>query len=637
MPISHRINDLRSFGFQKGNRMSPQLSYTEGGVAPPQGVVETLKTLNPKKEKNLEPRKSKRLQEKTYGIPVNLNNNQYIIANVDCLDELFHCGYNGHKISSPTCTGKLQMHCTAQLLLSGTWCMVCQLCGFKCENTKLYREVKTVPGQKGGRLSSTLNLAAGNALLNSPIGVQPFREILMRLGIDPGSARGLQKIICNKSNQALIKLAEENMKQIRDFLKQKFPSDFGISVDSSYNNRPSSNTAFQAGTQSRQTIVEDMTEEKKVIMLTLESKLCSSRHHLIKAGLPADCPNHEGCTATLKPSDSIGLESRPSLKSAMALEQDRCTVARVTNDGDSMIIWSFRAVFGEECETLKDPRHFSLAQKRYTVKTPFSETMFPGKSKVARDRLKTKFAEDLRHRCSAELKSAIRLVDKMDREGRDIKECIVQKLYYTPEAIIRCYSGNHDMCDDESYVCNPKGNRPWPKLFVPTKLSAGLEMTEDDREQLEALILLRLGKDAIKVTYAHTSTQKNEAVNRSFTKYNSKTVTCTKTWTGRAHAAILNINEGFGDASRQILAAAGHEICENVKHRINTRDLYIKANKRYAKLPAVKARRVYNRRDWNRLHEKKYGYGQEQDLGYASTCDLPGLPGPLSKCLPGPR
>lgn len=633
MPLAQRINDLRKHGFRTGHKLSPQASTAQVQEHSSTKIVKTGKD-------KPELRKSKRLQEATDGIKNNSTKDTYIIASVERLDVLFYRGYSGHQLSNPACTGQLQMMLSEQLLLSGTWCMVCQLCGFSCEKTKLYKEVKSNPAQKGGRLSSTLNLAAGNALLNSPIGVQPFREILMRLGIDPGSAVGLQNIISNKSNQAMIKLAEENMRQIREELKVKFSSDFGISVDSSYNNRQNSNSAFQAGTQSRQTIVEDMTEEKKVILLTLESKLCSTRHHRLKAGLPAECPNHEGCTATIKRSDAIGDEARASFKSALELDKAKCAVARVTNDGDSKIIWSFRAVFGDECETLKDPRHFSLAQKKYAILTPFSMTMFPGETKVIRDRFKKRFAEDLRQRCSAELSSVIRLVSKLDRGDKDVKTCIVEKLENTPQAMIKCYMGDHEQCASDSYVCNPEGDKVWPKMFVPTRLVRGLDMTDDDKEQLEALILLRLGADAIKVTYTLSSTQKNEAVNRSFSKYNSKTVTCSRTWTGRVHAAVLNINAGFGEASRQILAEAGHAICEKVNHRIQMRDLYIASNKRYAKLPAVKMRRLGKQQSWNKLHEEKYGYGGlAEDLGYISKIEFPAptLQNTSSSQKAGPR
>ena len=88
----------------------------------------------------------------------------------------------------------------------------------------------------------------------------------------------------------------------------------------------------------------------------------------------------------------------------------------------------------------------------------------------------------------------------MTEETRDAKTCIIEKLENTPQAMIKCYMGNHDQCDSDSYVCNPEGGKGWSKICVPTRLVRGLDMTDDDKEQLEALILLRLGEDAIKVT-----------------------------------------------------------------------------------------------------------------------------------------
>ena len=543
----------KSWGFKRGNSFSPNKEVANNLIAAIQ--ASPTKTVI---------RKSRRLLAQIQGAKCDATRNQYIICNVDCLEDLIHAGVK-HLTLHPDCKGKLQLHCIEQRLISGAWSLVCPICLFDTGKTNLFREVKTSATQQGGRLSSTLNLALGNAILNSPIGVEPLRELFMRIGVDPGSAAGLQKIISTKSNQTIIELAEANMKAERKKLSMEFYSDgIRVGVDGRYNNRPSGHTMFQSGTQSVFSVVEDMTDEKKIIHLTLESKLCSTKRVLEAAGETANCPNHKGCTATLKPSDAIGLESRAALNSAMDLHTDNVKVAEVTNDCDSRIINSFRTIFGEEITNLKDTRHFSLAQKRYVIKSPFSAEMFPGSTKIKRDKGKRWFAEDLRMRCSAELKKAIRLVDKMDRQDKDIKVLIDKQLEFTPEAIIMCYQGDCTMCAKHSLCCDPEAKRPWPKLFVPDFARNGLKMTDDDMDQLEMLIALRLGPEAIKVSYVITDTQKNEAFNRSLQKYNPKTVTCTKSWTGRVHASVLNINEGFQEASRQIMEAASHNICGEI-------------------------------------------------------------------------
>ena len=94
------------------------------------------------------------------------------------------------------------------------------------------------------------------------------------------------------------------------------------------------------------------------------------------AGKEAICPNHDGCTATLKPSDSIGLESRPAFRSALALKAENMPIKDVTNDGDTENYKRIPQCVRETGlkQSLKDLRHFSHSQKRYVLKTTFSTT-----------------------------------------------------------------------------------------------------------------------------------------------------------------------------------------------------------------------------------------------------------------------
>merc|ERR1711879_1106548 len=115
-----------------------------------------------------------------------------------------------------------------------------------------------------------------------------------------------------------------------------------------------------------------------------------------------------------------------------------------------------------------------------------------------------------------------------------MEEEMKQNLKDTPKAIIKCYQGNHDLCDQFSHICNE--NKRWAKLFCRNiKKKPYFEMTEADESTLEVLIQFRLGDKALSSTFTGSSTQKNEAFNRSLTKFNPKSVTCSKTFTGRAH------------------------------------------------------------------------------------------------------
>ena len=504
--------------------------------------------------------------------------------------------------------------------------MNCPKCSFSSTITKLYKVVEpTTPADeiKPGRPASSLNNAVSNAVTNSSIGVAQFREIMLRMGIDPGSTTGLQNLMSRHSNPTMTRLGETNMFEERSKLKKKFPEGISISVDGRYNTAQNSKTPFQAASQMVFSVTENNTEDKKVIHVQLESKICSTKFRRQLAGKDATCPNHKGCTATLKPSDSIGLESRPAFKSALVMKAENVSILDVTNDGDTEMISAWREVFGIHVESLKDPAHLSRSQKRYVQTTPFSETMFPG-TKAIRDRQRKWFSEDLRQRCSAELTECIKEAGRTGSKDRDfLINCILQQLKDTPDAIIKCYKGDHTKCKEVSKVCSKEEGKLWPKLFVPQALKPGMEMEEGDADCLDLLIGRRLGKNAIDVTYKGTTTQKNEAANRSFTKYNPKTVTFSRNWSGRIHASVLNLNAGFAEAVRQTVQAAGHKISESVQRRIDARDKRIKYQATYQKKVFVKRRRVRKQASWNPLHEIKYPHAKVHDLGYSKGCDLP--------------
>ena len=574
-------------------------------------------TSTKKKSVFIRKRQSQRLIEKE-----SPNGGCYNILNLDQVEQLFYYGYSHHQAASPTCRGKLTMHKTEHRIISTSFSLKCPLCKFSThppkQGLKMYKTINST-----GRPASTLNLALGNALINSPIGITPYREIFMRLGLNPGSESGLHKLMKTNSNPTVVKLAQQSMASALKKLSNKCKGGegVGVSVDSTYNNRPNSLTFFQAGTQSVFSVIEDESPEKKVVQVILESKLCTTKHILLKMGQPADCPNHAGCTADLKPSDSIGQESRPALTSATKLEQAGVILSRLTNDGDDVVIPAYRQIF-KQCLNFKDPIHYSKCQKRYIERKRFSLSMFPGTTAEGRRRKQSRFAEDVRQRCTAEISGAMRTIQKEQKNRkRDITDKIIDKLKHTTEATIQCYKGNCTLCETDSLVCNGKEGKPWPKLFVPADLKGGIIMTPDDEELLRSLINFRLGPEALNKVYCQSSTQKNEAFNRSLQKYNPKLVTFPRMWTGRVHSTVLNLNEGFKKASEQLLECAGHKISEDVKQLICKRDQKIKFHQAHQKKYSVKVRRIQRRAQWKTLHEKTRGDCTEP--GYSKGKELP--------------
>ena len=138
-------------------------------------------TVKTKKKYPYQLRQSQRILQKK-----SPNAYQYSICNIQQLEDLFFNGYRNHNTLSPGCNGQLRMHKTEQRIISVSYKLKCDVCDFITKSQRLYKT--TTSGKFGGKPASTLNLALGNALLNSPIGIVPFREISMRIGLNPGSA-----------------------------------------------------------------------------------------------------------------------------------------------------------------------------------------------------------------------------------------------------------------------------------------------------------------------------------------------------------------------------------------------------------------------------------------------------------------
>ena len=80
--------------------------------------------------------------------------------------------------------------------------------------------------------------------------------------------------------------------------------------------------------------------------------------------------------------------------------------------------------------------------------------MFPGTTAEGRRRKQSRFAEDVRQRCTAEISGAMRTIQKEQKNRkRDITDKIIDKLKHTTEATIQCYKGNCTLCETDSLDC----------------------------------------------------------------------------------------------------------------------------------------------------------------------------------------
>lgn len=510
--------------------------------------------------------------------------NEYIIGHKGQIEKLYNQAFKEHT----QCCGDLRMTQYEQWGISTTWFLKCMECNFQSNPCKLYKEYDT---NKVGRKASTLNQALGLALLNSSIGVVNFRELMISLGIDPGSERGLQRIV-NTVAETVVELGNENMSQEKAKLAQ-YP-EVSIACDARYNNRiASTNTPFQGGTQATFTVTEDMSPQKKVIHVHCANKLCPIGTRLLRQGQSVTCPGHIGCTATISKFDSIGDESSYAFQSAKELTKANINVKSVTSDGDTKVMQGFRQIYGMSIENLKDARHFSMSHGKKIKKETFSDSMFLG-TKKQREKLQNRFAAEVRTRCAAELTAAVNQCSgEMDKN--EIIDKVSSLLSMTPKALIECYKGNCELCPQYSMVCNPKNDKPWKKSYLPSQLKGGINMTPEDVNKLEQLILYRLGSEAVRVTYKNSNTQKVEALNRSYTKTNPKVVTSTRNFKARIHSAVLTNNMGFDEAVALKLKSCRHQISPKVTRKLVTiekRRQFFKAKQQKSE---GKARRITRR------------------------------------------
>ena len=271
------------------------------------------------------------------------------------------------------------------------------------------------------------------------------------------------------------------------------------------------------------------------------------------------CPNHDNCTANLDQSASIGLEGNYAQHSATVLKNDNIAISSVTTDGDSNIFKGFTEVYKDgNIERLNDPSHCARNLKRAIRKIDFSRQMFGG-GKRTRNGLRSIFAENLRRRYLAELSGA-KKKHANKKSDRQLKDAITADLKRTPSAIIKCYQGNHKLCNRYSFACFKYGK----KLPKNEKLS----MTETDEKLLETAILKYLSPKAIAHTYKNTSTQSNEALNRVFSKTNPKVVTSTRNFKGKIAAAVLTRNLRLHEEIGLTQDACQHRVSESMQEKI---------------------------------------------------------------------
>ena len=479
---------------------------------------------------------------------------------------------NIHKAVSADCEGNFEWNPRTCQKWGFGWRLglKCDSCQFQSKKYKLYDETATDEPRKQGPKAAKINIGVHVGLMSTSVGAHGLRGIMLSSGVPVPSKSGMQKN-ANKVAETVTALNQQDMmerrkkltelNQIRGFTES---TQIGLAGDARYNNRAdaSDTTPFQRGTQITYTMTETETKSQQIVGIYTGNKLCkAAEYHARSEKKTIQCPDHPGtCTANLRPSDSIGDEFRAAAECAREFASDEkpVNIGYFTTDGDSRACAGLQSAqsqySGTHIHNLRDTRHFSQSLKKKIQSARFSQKMFPGTTKAARDTQQRHFAIDLKSRCHTEYRNAHKLL------AGDLQK-LKNKLQFTTEAVLDCATGNcGQTCRRHSFVCSGGKRKGWKRGFLSPDIQ--LDPTVADKQKLRELIGLRLGDSGIEKTKLNTNTQKCESVNRAYTKTNPKSVTYYRLFPARIHSAAHILNTGFSQAIRRQCEASGASIAD---------------------------------------------------------------------------
>lgn len=485
---------------------------------------------------------------------------------VPCLvSKLWNATIKEHIIASNACDGDLEFDSHAAQKWGYAWKerLKCVKCGFKGQFYKLYYEVYTA---RPGRRAATLNMALQAGLQTQPISNKGFRDISITCNIIPANLSGMQKL-ANRVGSVIVQYNHEDKQDIREWVVAENemvghsnPNYVNVESDGRYNNPiyNSDVTAFQAGTQVVQTMIENNSSNKRIISVYTGNKLCNVASRLRNKGIEVLCPNHAGyCSANLAEDDVIGNETEYAKQCTIELN-DTLQVRNITTDGDSRAASGVVNAQKSSVTVLRDVRHLASGIKRAIQNCTFSTTMFQGSNKR---NLKHRFGMDLKARCVAELNQAF---SAHKGELFEIKKAMPA----TITAIIRCYSGECGMaCQIHSFVCAGLSSNRWKKGFLPGENM--INMSDEDEKMVANCIKTLLGPKSLDLVRFLTSTQKCEAFNRTLQRCNPKSVTHSRNFPGRVHTAVHLMNHKFANSTLLRTKVLGAELTHGssvIKH-----------------------------------------------------------------------
>lgn len=477
----------------------------------------------------------------------------------------------------------------------------------KCNYTsKLYKLYDEAPSDARGPKYALPNLGLQVGLQDCPMSSTKAQLLLLSVNAPAPSRSGMQKT-ANKVGSITSEASEKDLSARRKKLKlinklRKLPEDspVNISSDVRYNSSSMINRGKmgQSASQAIGVAIEHHTDQKQIVGLCVENKLCPKGARLRSRGIQAKCPGgHKGCTATRAMAEPF-TERDIGKKLGEDMAKDGVPVKYVATDGDGRSAEGVGAAMLRPFPNLRvrrqaDTIHLGQSLFRKAMKASFSDDMLPASSADERQLQHRQLSADLKRRAQV-------IFQTMHKNYAGAIHQMKSKMPAVIEQTIRCYSGDCSKCRKQSIVCRA-GKKNWIAMSGELQ-SCGvtsLQMTAKDQEVMRELLTFYLGCESIELMKHNMNTNKNEAVNRAISVSLPKNNDFPRNVKARALAAICRVNKGPGKALLENLEAVKSPVSKGggVARGIQKLQHTAKYHKEYAKSERAKSgrhRRKYN-------------------------------------------
>lgn len=505
------------------------------------------------------------------------------IIDVILMVNMWNSVFKHHTERRPTCSEpEFNLNTERKWALGWSCSVRCVNCCYRSPLHKLYREAETT---KRGPKPALLNRYLPSALCGQAVSTKGARLLLGHLNIPAGAKSGMQR----QANQVSKEITSLNKSDMAEKTRQVVetnrlrgvtePSTIGIALDGRYNST-SFGSAKKPGMNASQAIslcVETSTPKKWILARSIQNKLCWTGAWLRGKGYDVTCPDgHPDCTSNTDRYDGLS-EYTMGKDIGEQLTNQGILVNLATTDGDGTgakgIEEAMKALHPMwKVERLADPTHLAKAQFRKCQTAKFSDSMFPGRTRLMRAQSQKIFSQDLKARSSLIFKDLMR-----EHEGN--METITKRLPAVLDATVSCYSGDCSKCQQHSIVCSGGDSDNWwtRSMFLSANRIHHLQMTTEDQKLVLELLKMKLSTETVMSMRFNTSTQKNEGCHRTLNVSLPKHQNFARNAEGRLDNTILTINNTAGKAIQQKVKHLGGTLSKEVTHQMNqlsTEEMY---------------------------------------------------------------